>query len=740
MADSPRIERVRETLTAAVRIATGNPAAGPRPGQSLLTDDVARASDPLGGQAAGIAPTGSGKSLAGLSVAAVGVVDYGERWLMSTESIGLQAQYVDKDGPVISQAAEQVLGKPVKVAMLKGWSNHVCAMKARDSARQLGFPVNPAESKIVAHAARVSRANLPAEVSIDGETMPSSVVQPLIAWALRQHASEELPADRGHYEGATSDVEWRAVSVTPQECVGEDECPLAAICKPLQARQRAAEADIVITNHSMLAVQAATGTPVVIGNSKLGPFQGIIVDEAHTLPGIVRAQGQSFISGRRIMNLRSKVRALSDQHDAQALQWAEDGKALASYVDDELRRRVGRGAKESVRIPEDQDPLADTGDLIDTWVKAGQKFAQNASKIKGDMGKMRQAKRVLTELEQAGKDLDSVRQHWVGTARWLEPPTAAVPGAREWASVQSAPVHVGGMINRNLWNETIRSDNEDEDEQRPLTVACISATLPEGFAREVGLKVPTRAYPSPFTDAYAASRLFIPRAVDAADVDALGTPGYKEKVKFDTRKHREWAEKHILKLVEANSGSALILSAKSEDGKKYAAALRAESRGRWKVYSQWDGENPRVITQKWKNDPTSVMVGTKSLMTGVDAPGETNTLVIVDRAPRAASNPVDDARVEQLMEFYDKWGADRLVYVSDAALLLEQAAGRLIRSTSDSGMVAVLDPRMLNAGPFSYAAPVRNTYQRALEQFPNKISDPAKALSWLRDRKVAAAR
>lgn len=741
MTDSPRTQRVRATLAAAVRIATGLADAEPRPGQLLLVDDMTKAADPLGGHMAGIAPTGVGKSLSAFSEAAVGVVDYGERWLISTESIGLQAQYVDKDGPVISAAAREVLGEPVTVAVLKGWSNHACVMKARDTAAQMGVPIKASESRVTQHADRVARANLTGKVTVDGQEMDSAKLRPLVAWALRQHASEELPGDRGHYEGAATDTEWSAVSVSPRECIGEQQCPLAAICKPVAARRRAAEADIVITNHSMLAVQAATGAPVVIGNSRLGQFDGIIVDEAHALPGIVRSQGQSQISGRRILSIAKKIRAVSDDRDMAVRKWSEDGRAVAELVDRELTKRL-KGAKDVAKVGENDDPLEETGPVIEHWLKQGAGFAQTVAKVKGDMSLMIRGKRAQGDIDKAQHDLDSVREHRVGTARWLEP--APQPGptsvGKEWASAQSAPVQVGRMIERNLWNETVKLEDE-EDESRPLTVACISATLPEGFAREVGLNAVPKPYPSPFDTAYKNSLVFIPRAVSDEDVAALaGISRFSGRSSFDTKRHRTWATRHILNLVEANGGSALILSATSESGREYARALRSASRGRWAVHSQWDGENARIITKKWKGDQSSVMVGTRSMMTGVDAPGQTNTLVIVDRSPRSAPNPVDDARVELLSEVFDKWTATRLVYVSDASLLLEQAAGRLVRSGSDSGMVAVLDPRMLNAGPFKFGEPVRKTYQRALERFPHKTADTERALAWLRERRAKSGR
>lgn len=109
-------------------------------------------------------------------------------------------------------------------------------------------------------------------------------------------------------------------------------------------------------------------------------------------------------------------------------------------------------------------------------------------------------------------------------------------------------------------------------------------------------------------------------------------------------------------------------------------------------------------------------------MTGTDGPGKTNTLVQVDRIPRAASNPVDDARVEALMEAMgiDKWSADLYVYVADAASLLEQELGRLIRGGGDSGAAVVWDGRTINAGPFKYNARARNAYQEAMRWFPIK--------------------
>lgn len=739
MTDSPRTQSVRDTLARAVQLATGIPSALPRPGQLALVDAMTTAADPLGGHMAGIAPTGVGKSLSALSEAAVGAANYDERWIISTHSVGLQSQYLDKDGPPVIQAAKEVLGKDISIAVLKGWGQYTCVMKARETAQQMGVPANAAESKIINVAKRVEKLRLGNTVAVDGVEHNARRVQPLVAWALAQHANPDAPGDRGDYTGQADDQDWSTVSVTTAECLGEATCPLAAVCKPLAARQNASEADIVVTNHSMLAVQAATGTPVVIGSAKLGPFHGIVVDEAHTLPGIVRAQGQSQISGGRVAAVARRVRAATDERRPDIQKWMADGVQLVNYIDQEILRDIPGNQHNSLTIPETVDPLEVTGDTLTDWLRRGSRYV-NAT-LQGGGGSMSKtiaAKRVIGDIDQMIRSVDSVREHWVGTARWWEPARQLTPadmGRREWASVQSAPVLVGKMIERNLWNEVTPATEETEEEIRPLSVACISATLPEGFPREVGLKAVPQRFQSPFDDAYAGSMLFIPRAVDTEDVEKLSTLRYGKR-KFNTQSHMDWAALMMVKLVAANTGSALILSSTVTAGKRYTELLRREAKGRWNVYSQWDGESTPVITSRWRDDKRSVLIGTRSLMTGVDAPGETNTLVIVDRAPRSASNPVDDARVETLTEAFggDKWVADRLVYVSDAVLLLDQAVGRLIRSVSDTGLAAVLDPRMLNAGPFKYQTQVRQAYLRALERFTVKTSNTDEAINYLKTR------
>ncbi|MFV0372747.1 helicase C-terminal domain-containing protein [Microbacterium sp.] len=271
-------------------------------------------------------------------------------------------------------------------------------------------------------------------------------------------------------------------------------------------------------------------------------------------------------------------------------------------------------------------------------------------------------------------------------------------------------------------------------------MTAISATLPSNYPYQAGLNAQRAIYPTPFADAYARSALYIPQLESAAELEQLTREGWRARRSFDASRHPEWAARIITQLVDANRGRALILAAKAADGRMYADYPRRNLPG-ITVHSQWDGGTPSRIVSEWRDDIGDVLVGTKSMMTGVDAPGETNSLVIIDRVPRSPSNPIDDARAEEIeARTGDKWGADRAVYSVDAALLLAQAAGRLIRHTGDTGLVACLDPRLLRApggkpGPITYPEPSRQVYMEALYPFGQKLSQLSGALEWLRERR-----
>lgn len=485
-AESKRVLAVRDILTRSVRIGLGIPTATPRPGQALLADDMARAADPLGGHMAGLAPTGSGKSYASMSAAAVGAAQYGERWVIATEGLDLQQQYL-RDSPHVAQAVKDAYGHDLKTAVLKGWSNYLCAQKTMNTVRQLGITNGAGGYDDTAN--RIDAAHLKDSVFADGRVHESKTLRPLLSWAVKQHQNPDVIGDKASYRGQMTDREWQAVSVSTQECVGENACPLAAICKPRISREKAAEADIVITNHAMLAVQAANNTPVVIGNSKLGPFHGIIVDEAQSLPASVRSQGTVTISAPRLHGIVNRVReAVGGPGNPSVDQWALDGREVIRYVESEIH--AGVASVQDGRIPKDTDPLANTGDVLTQWLKQGSQYIQSSTD-QTDMASVIAGKRGSAAIDQMVQAVKDVRDHYVGVSRaWTE--------SGDVSAIETAPVTVSGMLTRNIWNDSSGNGDEPpqddtvkppagddhqeaEVEPRPLTAICISGTLPKGF-------------------------------------------------------------------------------------------------------------------------------------------------------------------------------------------------------------------------------------------------------------------
>ena len=402
--------------------------------------------------------------------------------------------------------------------------------------------------------------------------------------------------------------------------------------------------------------------------------------------------------------------------------WNDEADHLGDALDALLGALVGRQTVH--RLDQNADPLAAVSERLKDWAERGRKFL--APVIGGgDVGKSIKTAAASDRLSGITDAVDAVGRHRSGWARWAE--RERIPGKDPILSAQVAPVNVRYLLRDNLWN-----CQEDEDgERHRMSVTTVSATLPDNYPFQAGLDTQIVAYPTPFSEAYAESMLFIPKITD---LERIGRQ-QGGKWRFSPEAHPAWAGSMIVELVRANGGSALILAAKSDDGRLYAEMLRRQIPG-LTVHTQWDGGD---VVGAWRADLGSVLVGTKSLATGVDAPGSTNSLVVIDRIPRSPGNPMDDARVAEIQERTgDRWSADRAVYATDASLLLSQAAGRLIRAEADRGMVCCLDPRLLKGSPLTYPAATRGKYMKPLSQFGRTTATLADAVAWLEGRQVAS--
>lgn len=712
----------KEILGAFVRRATGSPTAVARPSQAEALADATAAVDARE-HVLLKCPTGSGKSAIALSIAAHRAVNFGERTVLSTQSLSLQQQILTKDGPDLINAVADLGGPEVTIAVLKGVSNYLDPRRLIATAQTLTGADTDNLHKLIAEVTTTTTA--PTGADLDGVDFDK--LRALVLWGLNQYLDDDAFGDRHSYTASHTNAEWELVSASSAEASSVDDT--VHIPKASLAKDRVAQADIVVTNHTMLALQAAKNIPVVIGNTNLGVFENIIVDEAHALPDEVRAQGAAEVSGRTITAFARQVTTLAEGDIVK--KWASDGDFIADEIESRIRARLGRD--KTVKVGNDDDPLDGLGTALTAWVRRATRMLEPALKSPVTNTELK-AKRALGRAGELCATINSVTEHHGGEARWVEE-TSEVKGSkfRAWSKAQSSPVDVSGKIARELWE---RPDEFDPESTVPLAVICMSATLPDGFGMDVGSPVAVNSYASPFAAAYANSILYVPLIKTADGFAAVTSERYGPR-KFDTALHAEWAIEAMCELVAANNRSALILSATAAAGKKYVDALRWGLPADISVFSQWDGSTPAALLDQWRADTNSVLVGTRSLMTGVDAPGQTCSLVILDRIPRRPSNPRDDARAEVIASRVgDKWVADRLVYAADAALLEAQSVGRLIRSASDSGMVAVLDPRLLKSPPnaqtrIAYPEATRQVYMKPLYEFPNRVTGLEEAVNWL---------
>ena len=258
-APDPGEERALEVLDGAV----GRLGGGPRRGQREMTRRVARAIA-SGTHLLVQAGTGTGKSLAYLVPAMVHAVDDGERAVVSTATLALQRQILTRDAPLAADAVEALTGRRPVVALLKGWQNYLCRHRVAG-----GYPDD--DDALFAASDAVPRAG--------AAGLGEQVVR------LREWAGRTATGDRDDLVPGVSDRAWAQASVSRAECLGPA-CPFHDDCFPAAAREAAARADVVVTNHAMLGVVVA-GNPGVLPEHDL-----LVVDEAHALADRVRSQGR----------------------------------------------------------------------------------------------------------------------------------------------------------------------------------------------------------------------------------------------------------------------------------------------------------------------------------------------------------------------------------------------------------------------------------------------------------------
>ncbi|MET8000485.1 ATP-dependent DNA helicase [Nonomuraea glycinis] len=575
------------------------------------------------------AGTGTGKSLAYLVPSIRHAMDTDTPVVVSTATIALQRQLVDRDLPRLAEALAKELPHEPTFAILKGRRNYLCRYKAT-----AGWPEEDEQDQLFD----------PREVGATGR-----MVQRIQEWA-----DETETGDRDELVPGVSEQAWRQFSVSAQECLGAGRCPSGAECFAELARARAGEVDVVVTNHALLAIDAMGDMPV------LPEHEFVVVDEAHELVDRVTSVVTGELSETSVSLAVRRVGRLIDQPVADQLQEAgEDLKALLSAAPpgrvDELPEVLGL----TLALVRDSaarclTALGPRGGDKDDPDKAGQRKA---------------AFTALDEVHDTAVRMLEAYGHAAETDRsevvWLDGATDRRP-----PMLRVAPLNVGGMLRDKLFGDR--------------TVVLTSATLAlggtfDGMARQWGLG--DKGWQgmdvgSPF-DHPRAGILYVAKHLPQPGRDGLPQAYLDE----------------ITELIEAAGGRTLGLFSSMRAAKAATEALR----DRLKVPLLCQGDDSTMLLVKqFAEDEETCLFGTLSLWQGVDVPGPSLRLVIIDRVPfPRPDDPLTSARQRHVAA---KGGNGFMtVAATHAALLLAQGTGRLLRSQQDKGVIAVLDPRLATA-------------------------------------------
>ena len=666
-AKNQQMKLVGEALNAAIAAIGGQP----REGQIQMAEAVANALTDrhhLLVQAG----TGTGKSLAYLVPALV----HGKKVLVATATLALQRQLVERDLPKIQPALEKVLKRDLTFAVYKGVGNYLCLQKMNG-----------------------------AEQDPDGDMLME--IGALEKDQKRLKAWAKTPGISGDRDDAP-DVDrrvWFANSVSGRECIGKDDCAFGSQCFAIAAKAKAQTADVVVTNHTLLAIE------IVDNHAILPERDAVILDEAHEFMDRTTQAVTEELTAARV----ERAAAMATKH--------MPGKAAIAFkkAADEFAESIADFAADVRSDPSKAGRLPELPRHLEAPIrKVKESSAAVVALINADadiidpdsMAQRARVKGATNEIQTIASKMLRPGKHQV---MWFEP---------NFSTLYLAPLEVSDVLRRNLLTET------------PVIATSATLTIGKSFdaiAKSIGFVVgqdideesdegkgaidPANVQMldvgSPF-DFASQGMLYLPRH--------LAEPGRDGPAKD--------ALTELGELIEAAGGRTLALFSSwrgvemaDEHLRRVLAELKIP------IITQRRGDSVGPLVEKFAKDPRSILLGTISLWQGIDVPGPSCTLVAIDRIPfPRPDEPVMSARSAEA----DQAGGSGFMQVSlpRAALMLAQGTGRLIRSMDDRGVVAILDTRivtkrygsiLLNSMPPFYrtsdGAVVKESLKRLDKQF-----------------------
>lgn len=616
------------------------------------------------------AGTGTGKSMAYLLPAALFALKNDSRVVISTNTINLQDQLIYKDIPDMRAA----IGEPLSAVVLKGRNNYLCPRRLI-ALRRRG-PETPEELRVLAK---------------------------VLVWL-----QESESGDRGeiNLNGAAERAVWSRISAADENCGGET-CVrrMGGICPFHRVYQAAESAHIVVVNHALLLADVATGSRV------LPEYQYLIVDEAHH----IEAATTSALS-YRLTQVESEriLRELGGKRSGQlgrllvvaqvALDPAQRA-ALEVLVDDATSRAfnfqnlLNRVFSAIIHFLNEQREGRELGDysheerIVDAtrsqpaWLSVEKAWEEAQLILDPFLGTIEQINRAMKDLSAQGQEeiedlIGNIGNAYRGLSEMKKQLQALVfepkPEVVYWVelnpqyqhlTINAAPLHVGELMEEHVWH-------------KKTSVVLTSATLTAAGEFD-----------------YIKGRL---HAQDAEEL-ALGSPFDYESAALlyliedmpepaERHAYQAQLERGLIQLAKASHGRMLALFTSYEQLRRTSEAISNPLRAAGiEVYEQGEGASPHILLENFKASKSAVLLGTRAFWEGVDIPGEALSVLAIVRLPfDVPSDPLVAARSETFESpFYE-------YQVPEAILRFRQGFGRLIRSQSDRGVVAVFDRRVLS--------------------------------------------
>lgn len=624
------------------------------------------------------AGTGVGKSFAYLVPALAWSRLNRERTVVSTNTINLQEQLVGKDLPLLREALGDETHTPT-FALLKGWRNYLCL-------------------------ARLQQAVAGQRTLLERDKHDELTT--LAAWA--GHTEDGTLAD---LPAPPSPEVWDEVSAESDLCT-RLKCEHFDRCFLFRARRRAAEADVVVVNHHLLAADLAVrqASDNWEEAAVLPPYKRLILDEAHHLEdvaanhlgaqvtsrGVRRTLGRFERSGRGIVpTLFAELstagdllsRASLDLLQQRVLPALADARRATDMLFARLHARLEEQPVGQLRLDDDFDRDAvwaeGLTEELDTALTACRTLRGHVETIGDRLAQeelTERRTRLLQELKAITSRLESAAD---GLTRALRPAAGGAPVVR-WMErsgrkqqdvlLAAVPLDLAPLLRELLFD-------------RVGTVVLTSATLAAGgefgfIEGRLGLggeasPVSVReTFPSPF---------------EYADQCLFGVPDDLPDPREDEAGHAAAVEGVVTELAFASDGGMFVLFTSHAALRRAANGLRGSLGSRWPLLVQ--GEAPRdQLLRRFREAGNAILLGTDSFWEGVDVPGRALRALVLTKLPfKVPSEPVTAARLERLADQgEDGFGAYLLPH---AALKLKQGFGRLIRSRRDAGVVLLLDRR-----------------------------------------------